>query len=192
MKLKKSFMGRFIKWLIDGITFTLTVLLILSAYSYTRSYINRIQPGGEEEAKVIENIRMVAPKLAQYLESEERAAVLLFVDFGCPSCEKFWESARAYFPVLSNRYRFVTIPESVNVPIPVANIFIDRYGMLKKILKLDSTPSAAIIDLSSYSVETLDVPHSITNWLQRESALSRIQSTEEHGNKGGNGMDQSS
>jgi len=170
MKPVSPFKSRFIQWVIDGITFITVILLILTAYSYTKSYVHVRRRIETDEVKTVSKIKAAAPYLARYMESEDRTVVLFFIDFSCPKCAKFWEKVTDYLPRLSDRYRFILVPESTDTPVPVADIFIDRLGAVKRILHLSSSPSAVIIDPLSYNIEIIDMPHRIIAWLQRMSA----------------------
>jgi len=174
------------RWLIDGVTFLLTLFLILTACSYTKSYIHHKRITKEGGVNIISSLRKKAPTLVSCIEKNGKRTVLFFIDFSCPRCADFWKTAVSYEQRLADSYTFILIPESIDAGIPVANMFIDRFGVVKKTLHVDSSPSIAIIDPLSFNVETIEIGHRIIEWLERESLpKSSNNEVEENDSKGG-------
>ncbi|MBD3424516.1 MAG: hypothetical protein GF417_08780 [Candidatus Latescibacteria bacterium] len=168
MKFRNIFGVSFFRWVINGIVFVVfclaTLILGMTAYSFYDHYFEHTNTNFIGHTARISDLEQVDPRLYSFINhNSDKIIFLLFIDFNCHSCAKFWERIEEKFDAVGKKAIPVIITSNLSEDIPMRYLLYDKTSTVINFFGLVSDPSGIIIR-NMKIVKYLNSPEEIMDW----------------------------
>jgi len=169
MKFRQIFGVSVFRWFINGIVFMLfffiSAILGMTSYSFYNHYFRDKKSNYIKYSGKISDLEQVDPRLHSFISNNsEKTIFLLFIDFNCHSCVKFWERIEEKFDTFENKIVPVIVSSDLSNDCPVKYLLYDKNNVVIRFFGLQSDPSGIIIR-NMETIKYLNSPEEMLEWL---------------------------
>ncbi|MFO7890245.1 MAG: hypothetical protein R6V04_07880 [bacterium] len=169
MKFRKIFGVSVFRWFINGIVFMffcfVLVILGMTSYSFYFHYFGDTKGSSIEYSGRISGLEQIEPRLYSFISrNSDKTIFLLFIDFKCYSCVKFWKRIEREFDSIENEILPVLVTSNLSNDIPLRYLLYDKRETLVSFFGLQSDPSGIVIR-NMKIIKYLNSPEEMLEWL---------------------------
>jgi len=166
---RKVFGVSFFRWTINGIVFIFFVIVIaifgMMSFGFYRHHFREADNNSAGYCSEVSDLKHVEPRLHSFInENPDKDICLLFIDFNCNSCVKFWKSVENRIEAVEKRMVPVLITSNPSNDTPLRYLLYDKRNSVIRFFGLQTDPAGIIIKDMEIS-EYLNSPEEILKWV---------------------------